>query len=88
MMENNGVYGTADLQAQASCTTWLETAAAHQKTQPATRTTTEKYQLVRLVSNAISNTRKDMAAVRQAKEPVRYWCKTSGLSNTNNHGTV
>jgi len=41
-----------DLRAQASCTTWLETAAAQQK-----KKTTTKL-LVRLVRNAISNTRK------------------------------
>lgn len=52
-----------DLQAQASCTTWLETAAA-QKGRKNMTTPTEKYQLVRLVSNAISNTWKHMTTVR------------------------
>lgn len=47
------------------------------------KTTTKKYLLVRLVSNAISNTRKDMTAVRSKEEHLCVMEKSS-LHNTNN----
>lgn len=48
-----------DLQAQASCTTWLETATTHKNT------TTKAHLLEGFVGNAISNKRREMTALKK-----------------------